>query len=72
MKDVRITAVRKVLHQDLVAKYENPIGNRLFHRFYAAHGAAPTRIGVVLQCDIVVGAIATESPTVWVVINICI
>ena len=25
MKDVRITAVRKVLHQDLVAKYENPI-----------------------------------------------
>ena len=46
--------------------------DRLFHRFYAAHGAAPTRIGVVLQCDIVVGAIATESPTVWVVINICI
>ena len=25
MKDVRITAVRKVLHQDLVAKYEPPI-----------------------------------------------
>ena len=46
--------------------------DRLFHRFYAAHGAAPTRIGVVLQCDIVVGAIAAESPTVWVVINICI
>ena len=47
MKDVRITAVRKVLHQDLVAKYENPIE----HACDVHEGQARLSIGGTCPAD---------------------